>query len=628
MLKKIIISFFIVFVLLLTGNSAFSYSVPVENIFTDIDEDYKYLHELQTFYDKGMIKPDTDWNFNPRALLNRDEFVWILQEVTCKKCIQPNTDYDFINKYEDKKIFFDINKINPYFYCIANASDEWYIKWYHEWDKCDDWSFHETEKPFCPNNTIVLEEAIAIILRTSWILTNEEAQKVRMDIFNWKVTKILSSDVSPKNVDGSVYSFYPDIQKALEYVVMEADKNWNVKTHYLIDIVDWKIRPKQSISKEMFLHIAYVALKANACEDTNENELSLQIKIRDKTCKESQSICKQSNLSDNSNTYDFTQEIYTSCSKWISDSEWFIWRFYNPDTSEEYKKYWKYIENYELPQNWTREIFLRVVDKCWNTWEVKNRIDTNWTSVSMKATPIFWKASLLVNYLWKASWGVPPYTYYWDFWDWRDWLWVKTENLFKESWIYETVLYVTDANWKMWSASVLINALSENDILYNQDWKVVYNNVDSNDDINNNENTNEPEYNETTYNQKDSQVSSLETDSDKDGVNDMYDVCPLIKWSEDNKWCPIEENKCDKTSDCDNWYECHYNWVCTPKKVTENCEYTWGDIIMWNIMCNSCPCNIFLDFTSTLRKCDIVFPAITSEDNSVIYSRGELYQIK
>jgi hypothetical protein len=35
----------------------------------------------------------------------------------------------------------------------------------------------------------------------------------------------LSDDVSPKNLDGSVYSFYPDFLRALEYELVEIDKN-------------------------------------------------------------------------------------------------------------------------------------------------------------------------------------------------------------------------------------------------------------------------------------------------------------------------------------------------------------------------------------------------------------------
>jgi hypothetical protein len=47
-------------------------------------------------------------------------------------------------------------------------------------------------------------------------------------------------------------------------------------------------------------------------------------------------------------------------------------------------------------------------------------------------------------------------------------------------------------------------------------------------------------------------------------------------------------------------------------------------------VCETCPCenNRFLDFVSALRYCDTIFPAITSPDETKIYSRWNLFQIK
>jgi hypothetical protein len=59
MLKKLILTFFILIFSLFT-QACFSDSIPVENIFSDIDKDYKYILELQTFYDRGMITPDSE----------------------------------------------------------------------------------------------------------------------------------------------------------------------------------------------------------------------------------------------------------------------------------------------------------------------------------------------------------------------------------------------------------------------------------------------------------------------------------------------------------------------------------------------------------------------------------------
>jgi hypothetical protein len=55
----------------------------------------------------------------------------------------------------------------------------------------------------------------------------------------------------------------------------------------------------------------------------------------------------------------------------------------------------------------------------------------------------------------------------------------------------------------------------------------------------------------------------------------------------------------------------------------------WYDsFIIWNSICNSCPCNFKLDFIAILRKCDLVFPAITSPDWKKIYWKWDVYKIQ
>lgn len=588
MFKKFILTLFILLFSLLSLNSVIAFSVPVENVFSDIDADYKYKNELQTLYDKWMISPDIEWKFNPRELLRRDEFVWILMETTCNNCIQPNTFIDLINTYENKSIFYDINKTNKYFYCIASASEVWFVSGYHPGTFCEDWTSKESEKPFCPNNTIILEEAIAVILRASWILTNEEAEKIRIDIFNGKITETLSTDVSPKNLDWSVYSFYPDFQKALDYEIQEVDKNWNIATYNLVDIVDWKIRPKQAISKEMFLRIAYVTLKANSCEEKVDNNIALKINILDKSCDINDEKCSISNLNDSTNTYDFKWEVYSTCEQGVSEPEWYIWRFYNYNKWVEFKKYWKYIDNYEFLTEGQWKVFLVVIDKCWNTWEVYNTLnigkENNNLRVSIKAEPIYWNWPLLVDYEWIVSWGEWPYVYSWNFSDWNTWYWKNIQNIFKVMWIYETFLEVTDNKGQKATAIVYIQ---------------VTNNVDI-----------------------------KQSDTDNDWVIDLDDFCPLIFWDIKNNWCPNLEKKCDNNWACTDWYDCNNDNMCLPKTLSNSCEYSGWDIIFWNVICNSCPCSNSFDFISIIRKCDVIFPAITSVDEKVIFSKWSLFEIK
>jgi len=765
MLKKLILTFLVLVFSLFSQAITFADSIPVEDIFSDINPDYKYLNELQTLYDGGMISPDSEWKFNPRELLNRDEFVWILMEVTCKDCIQPDTALDIINKYENETVFYDINKNNKYFYCIAWASDEGYVSGYHPWTTCDNWTVREWEKPFCPANTIILEEAIAVTLRASWILTNAEADSVRQDIYDGKITEVLSDDVSPKNLDGSVYTFYPDFRKAIEYEVVDVDADWNRTSYNLLEVVDGKLRPKQAISKEAFLRIAFITLKANACHEKIDSNLALQMTIFDEQCNASIENCDLSNIDNPDNIYDFSGEVYTTCEAWISDPEWYIWRFYNQNNWEEIKKYWKYIDNYDFLSPWNWKVFFRVVDQCWNTWEVYNTLtingdnasywiwlevdasviywewplevdftayvdwwewpyicswdywngdtwtwitpsyifedswvyevtticsdvnwlestavtiisvtdwitdlwlwlevdasviywewplevdfttdiewgewpyictwdywdssgwsgtepthifadswvyevtttcsDVNWLestavtiisvtdsdlntdlNVSINAEPFYWEWPLAVDFEWIVSWWVWPYSYSWDFWDGNWGLWEDILNIFKEIWIYETTLIVTDSLWNVWIANVLIHVT----------W-----------------------------------LSIEDIDSDLDWIFDIDDLCPLVVWVIENDWCPILEQICEDNSDCDNWLICSTDNICSVKSLANSCEYSWWDVIFWNIVCNSCPCNYFLDFTSTLRKCDIVFPAITSPDSKTIYSKWNLFEIE
>jgi len=68
-----------------------------------------------------------------------------------------------------------------------------------------------------------LEESIAVVLRSSNILSNSEAEAMREKIRNGLITENIADDVSPTNLDGSVNSFYPDLKKALEYEVVTYD---------------------------------------------------------------------------------------------------------------------------------------------------------------------------------------------------------------------------------------------------------------------------------------------------------------------------------------------------------------------------------------------------------------------
>lgn len=722
-MKKILLFLFIFFF-----SFSFVKAEEIENIFKDIDKNYIYYNELQTFYDRGIIFPDEKGNFNPKSYLTRDEFVWIVSEISCKDCIKPNTDFSLVEKYNSKKIFFDISENDKYFYCIADSNSSWEVTGYQEWTACQNWVSKAGERPFCPENNILLEEALAIILRNWNILSNAEAEKIRLEIQTGKHFQNILN-ISPKLSNGGVYSFYPDFKKAYEYTFLDFDKDWNEKKLKLLDFSK-NINPKQFVTKEDFLRIAYIALKNNSCKPNKENNFWLKIEILEKTCVENQKNCKITDFPKWEKVFDF---------RWTpSKTEVnlvYNWRFYDYSTWKYIFKTWKYIDNYNFLKDWKYRVYLTVFDKNWeksevfsdlkiqwwnfnekdfyakievnknflNPWEKINLVwksnwvwvkyswdfwdgkDYNWQIVGYnfpkkwsydvkltvensqwekrtttekiyvwEKTPpkIDWLTSFIIvdkievkkwdfiNFVWVSNkWNFVNYV--WDFWDWSDWDWEKIKHRFWNNWTYTITLTVKDYLWNISTSNVNI--------------KITWNNwfdknlPDSDDDGV----PDEKDFEKNTPKDKIKYICTSEfiekklyscrendlwvykkiielnwkNDVDWDGVDDNQDRCIFIKWEKENFWCPIFEEKCKFDANCKNWFFCD-NWYCKPKKYTQNCAYDGGDIITWNLECNSCPCDYNLDFNAKLRACDIIFPAISSPDKKDIFSKWKYFQIQ
>lgn len=701
MIKKLFFIFLVFFwIFFQTVQADF---IPVEDVFSDIDKNYKYYKELQELYNRWMVVPESDGKFHPEKLLERDEFVGISMEVICKKCIQPNTEDYFYETYTGKYVFFDINESNRYFYCIAEADALDYVRGYNVDYVCENGTSKSWERPFCPDNRITKEEAYAVIMRNSKIWTIQDNESLIASIVAWWSYDAISDDVGPKNLDGTPYTFYGYFKKALEYELVEYDADWQASVYKLLQKQDNKIYPKKYVTKEEFLYLAYVALKANNCEPPKwEVDIALKMEILDKSCNEvEKDFCQRSGLDDPDDTYDFYPIPEWFCSDWIQDPEGYIWRFYNTSTWERFIKYGKYLEDIQLPSPWIRRIYLRVIDNCWNTVEIYSTIvvdsstdddldweiiitdpscneswwncdelqtcDTEgnicdidipiddgevcedgiksyeWTithtaswktynfttefvddfyfnlpwewriwvkvtdncgnevyetrkvfigdiglNVTIYAVPIIGYAPLLIDFEWFASGGDGKYTYRWDFADGGTWFWKIIDHVFRREWIYLVKLFVKDGSGRSGDASVSIKALPLN----------------------------------------------CENDSDNDSVNDCDDLCPLEVWNTANNGCPVFERKCWTNCSCPPWYVCEssdvpacLNSYCRPVITANPCLFDpRQDTIFWNIMCNSCPCNRFLDFLASVRKCDVLFPAITSPNSTEIYSRGDVYE--
>lgn len=347
----------------------------VEDIFYDIDSDYEYLEELQLLYDRGMIIPDISGRFNPDAFLNRDEFVGIAMEVSCERCVQPHTEFSSIEKYFNTEIYFDLNNRNPYFYCIAEADSQNAVRGYDIGESCENGTSQFGERPFCPLNQINREEAIAVLLRNAGIFTISDNAEVIRDIGAGNITQSIAPDVAPRNDDGSVYTFYGYLKRAIDYQIEEFDTQGNSTVFSLIDRdSSGNIYPKRAVTKWEFLRMAYIALKTNSCREISKSTIALKTDIFEKSCSPWESDCSISNLDDPDDVYDFFGSPDWFCEEGIDDPTGYNWRFLNINSGEEFFHYGSYLDNIELrsPGEW--KTYLTTKDRCGNTWQVFSTI--------------------------------------------------------------------------------------------------------------------------------------------------------------------------------------------------------------------------------------------------------------
>ena len=451
--------------------SNISHWANVEDVFSDISKDYIYYNELQTLYDKWMISSDSSWKFNPQRLLNRDEFVWISMEVTCKKCISPSTDFWLIQEYSTALTFYDVAKTNKYFYCIAEADDKWYVKWYDKWYTCENGDFDDERRPFCVDNKITLEEALAVVLRNSGIFTVEQNRTVIEQINAWNITEDLADDISPIGPNWIAYTFYWYFKEALEFELLEYDEKWEQKIYKLLELTNNKARPGQSISKEDFLIIAYIALKANSCVEEEYNELAVNIDIFDKTCSIGQVNCEKTKFPFWEETFDFSADVDWVCNLWVDDESGYTWKFYNIGTWNEVIKKGKYLDNYNFLEAWKWRVSLFVVDECGNIGEVYltnivqwDIVEDDWETslwIQIEASPLRADISEQRNFRCIVDWWSSN-DCSWDFWDWTSSNWINASHKYTKPWSYLVTATTTDSNWNTSTSTIIIVVTDDN----------------------------------------------------------------------------------------------------------------------------------------------------------------------
>ncbi len=583
---KFLVSFFLFVVF---SSSVFSSNVLVEDVFTDVDSNYKYRDELQTLYDNEIIQSNLDWKFNPYQVVKRDDFMWVAMEVTCEKCIFPHTDYNYIKFYSGKDTFWDLEENNENFYCIYEADNEEYFSEYSAGYECDDGTSQDWWIPFCVNDVVTRQEAIMVLMKSSNLISERTVLRVLQDIDSWSITENLSDDVSAKNSDGSANLYYPYLQKALDIELVEYSSNWGEKVYKLLEEDEWKLRAWEAITREELLYMAYIIYKLNACEDDKSWEIPSKINVYNSSCDESSVDCDLSDLNASDDTYDFGVDVSLDCSSGIDDSTWYSWWFVNIINWESFTKNWKYLNDVKFLNSGIWKVNLRVRDNCTNESEMYLYVgvwDDSMLSSMMKTSYINSSRWAEIEFKSVVSSGESPYEYAWDFGDGDDWIWKSVSHIYSLDWIYEVKLSVTDSNGVYGESNMFIEVSGSLDCSLDSDW---------------------------------------------DGQNNCEDECPLVLGSFLNKGCPIFYSNCDSSCSCPDWYTCDSNntntcgdnWFCIPdKQVSDSCLYLEGDNnIFGELVCKmeSCDDN-YLDFIADLRRCDEVYPAIVSLDGEDVYS--------
>lgn len=575
-----------------------SYAEKVQDVFIDIEPSYPYLYELQKLYDKGVISVPQDKKFQPNSLLNRDEFVGISMETMCKKCIMPYTDSSLLGQYQNTNPFFDVPKENKYFYCIADATQNNFVAGYDAWYVCQDGTTRTWEKPFCINNRITLDEAVAVLLRNANIFSQTENQEVIAQINAWVITQKIANDVSPLTTDGGAYTFYGYLQKGLSYEVKEYDAYGVEKTYrFLTKDASGNLNPKKYITKEEFLKLAYIMTLSNSCNiqkwgTTSENVLATQLQVFPKTCSVSDPNCSVSDLQERDGTYDFKNQVKTTCESGIKEVKWI---FLNTTTGESFSQTGTYLDNQKFPSYGNWQVRSIALDFCWGYGESfshivynpeNNNPQLNPLTVQIRANPIYGQWPLKVDFESVVS-GCNNCRYEWNFGDGGVSSEKNPTHIFIKPWVYEVVLTIKDTSGKSSQAQVIIRV----------DWE----------------------------------TGAVDVDTDGDGILDKNDKCITVPGDVFNSWCPVLSKKCDVTNvnSCGAWFTCSAQGTC--EVISEQIQTCIlpdsGSSIFWSLACNSCPCQYKLDFLANIRRCDQIFPAITSPGWTQIYSRWEIFQV-
>ena len=437
--------FLYIFLVFFSVTSTFA-NQKVEDIFIDIDKNFEYKSELQYLFDNWLIQSNNFKNFSPNQSISREEFLWLLLETNCQKCVKPNTNIDILSTYYWKNVYYDVNKNSDYFYCIAYADDKKYIQWYEKNTVCNNWT-SSSQAPFCPYNPITNQEALAIIMRTSWLLTQQSADNIIQEIYEWKDFPDLSNDMSPKFTNGEINNFYPYYYIAQNISHTDVDIYGNIQEYFLLN-KKWKnYFPQASLSKEQMLRFAYFSYKNSQCSAPN-NQIWWKIQIKNGSCKPEENCNIPADYSVNSQI-DF---------EWIFDNweviempdENYTWVIHNLENNSETIYNGRYLDNIAFDVSWDYKADLYVTDALWNTGKFTQNFTISQKNNNFLEGYISYNQNentSQVNFSSKIKWNNGPFTYYWDFGDGNTSNQQNPNHIYTQPGNYNVELIVTDDQW-------------------------------------------------------------------------------------------------------------------------------------------------------------------------------------
>ncbi len=484
-MNKFLQIFLYIFLIFWSVTSTFAQQ-KVEDIFMDINKNFEYKKELQYLFDQGFIQTNNFNTFSPNNSITREEFLGLLLETNCQKCIKPNTNLDLLSTYSWKDVYYDVNNKSDYFYCIAYWDDKNYIQWYEKNTTCENWT-SSSQAPFCPYNPITNQEALAIIMRTSWLLTQQSADNIIQEIYQWKDFPDLSNDMSPKFPNGEINNFYPYYLTAENISHTDIDIYWNIQEYFLLEKKWGNYFPQAALSKKQMLSFAYFSHKNSQCTQQEYN-ISGSIDIKNGNCSAGETCNLPANFQVN-NQIDFEWIFDTTQIIEMQDAD-YTWVIHNLDDNSETIYTGKYLDNIDFPKSWDYRVDLFVKDALGNT----GKFSQDFTITQENNNFLEWYISYdqnidssEIDFNSDVSGNNGPFEYLWDFGDGNTSNEKNPNHNYSENWNYNVKLTVKDSVWNQenFYTQVQINNQQSDNGFPNVDLIIIWENNIANFDADN-----------------------------------------------------------------------------------------------------------------------------------------------